>query len=124
MKDCIFCKIGKENSEKKIYENDNFFSVPDINPFVEGHSLVISKKHFKTTLDLPNSLGSELLDCIKNTSLKLIEKTKEDGFNVLGNNFESAEQVVNHFHIHIIPRKKGDELRLRFVKEDKIVKRE
>jgi|TARA_Y100000031_G_scaffold110060_1_gene121094 histidine triad (HIT) family protein len=111
MNDCIFCKIEKENSEKKIYENDSFFSIYDINPLVEGHSLVISKKHFKTTLDVQNSLGPELLDCIKNTALKLIKEKNIEGFNVVNNNFEVAGQAVPHVHFHIIPRKKGDELK-------------
>jgi len=78
------------------------------NPKVEGHSLVISKKHFETVLDLPVSLGSELLDCIKKTSLELMKKFEANGFNVMQNNFEIAGQVVKHVHFHILPRKKND----------------
>ena len=109
MTDCIFCKIAKgEISVKRIYENDNFFSILDANPVLEGHSLVISKKHFESVLDMPDSLGPELLDCIKKTALKLIDEKKASGFNVVNNNFESAGQIVEHMHFHILPRKKGD----------------
>ena len=115
MSDCIFCKIAKgEIPAEKIYENDNFFSVPDANPVIKGHSLIISKKHFETALDMPNSLGLELLDCIKNTALKLMEKYNAEGFNLINNNFEVAGQVVNHVHFHIIPRKKEDGKKLDF----------
>ncbi|MFH1503446.1 MAG: HIT domain-containing protein [Candidatus Diapherotrites archaeon] len=108
MGDCVFCKIADRRiPSEKIYENDNFFSIPDANQQIEGHSLVISKKHFETFLDLPNTLGTELLDCIKKTVLKLIEKHKSEGFNIVNNNFECAGQVVKHFHLHILPRKKG-----------------
>jgi histidine triad (HIT) family protein len=109
MKDCIFCKIarGEIPSEKKIYENDNFFSIPDVKPKTEGHSIIISKKHFETFLDLPSTLGTELIDCIKKTAFNLIEKHKSEGFNIINNNFESAGQVVKHFHVHILPRKQG-----------------
>ena len=110
MKECIFFKIAK--SRKEIYENDNFFSVLDIHPVSEGHSLVISKKHFKTILDVNSSLGSELLDCIKNTALILIKEKKAEGFNVMNNNFPAAGQAVDHFHCHVIPRKKGDGLKM------------
>ena len=111
MDECVFCKISKNReSEKIIYQNESFFSVPDIKPLVEGHSLVISKDHFKTTLDLPSTKGRELIDCIKNTSLKIIEKEKAEGFNLVNNNFAAAGQIVNHVHFHIIPRKKGDGL--------------
>jgi histidine triad (HIT) family protein len=108
MDDCIFCKISRgEIPAEIIYENDNFFSIPDRNQQIEGHSLVISKRHFPTVLDLPSSLGTELLDCIKNTAIKMIDKEKADGFNVVSNNLESAGQVVGHVHFHILPRKKG-----------------
>ena len=109
----MFCKIvNGEIPKKKIYENDNFFSILDVKPIVEGHSLVISKKHFKTFLDLPNSLGTELIDCIKKTSFKLIKDYNASGFNIVNNNFETAGQIVKHVHLHIIPRKKDDGLKM------------
>lgn len=109
MEDCIFCKIAfGEVEAKRIYENDNFFSILDANPVVDGHTLVISKKHFNNSLDMPNSLAPELFDCIKKTALKLMDEKKAEGFNIINNNFEPAGQLVNHIHFHIIPRKKGD----------------
>ena len=109
VKECIFCRIADGSIlSKRIYENDNFFSMLDQNQSIKGHTLVISKKHFETILDLPSSLGQELLDCIKKTSVSLIEKHKAEGINILQNNFEIAGQVVKHFHVHILPRKKGD----------------
>lgn len=113
MKDCIFCKISQgEIKIERIYENDNFFSVPDANPIVPGHTLVISKKHFENVLDLPASLGNELIDVVKKTSEILIKKYNCEGINVINNNFEAAGQVVKHVHFHIIPRKKNDGLKL------------
>ncbi len=107
--ECVFCKMVKgEIPVEKIYENDNFFSFPDANPIVEGHTLVIPKKHFKTFLDLPNTLGTELIECIKKTTMNLMDKYKANGFNVVTNNFPSAGQVVHHLHFHIIPRKEKD----------------
>lgn len=113
--ECIFCKISKNEIKAEfIYENDNFFSIKDISPQIKGHSLIISKKHFKTILDMPNSLTSELIDCIKNTSFKVLKETDSDGFNLLNNNFKSAGQVINHIHFHLLPRKTGDNLSLEF----------
>jgi histidine triad (HIT) family protein len=111
-KDCIFCKIaqGEAKQGKFIHENDNFFSIPDASPVAKGHSLVISKKHFETVLDLPSTIWPELSDCIKNTALKIMEKEKAEGFHVNNNNFPAAKQIVKHVHFHIIPRKKNDGL--------------
>jgi len=109
MSDCIFCKIVKrEIPSDIIYENNDFFSIFVAYPQVEGHTLVISKKHFGNILDLPVILAPELLDCIKETSLILMKKYKAGGFNLVNNNFEVAGQVVPHFHFHIFPRRKGD----------------
>jgi len=106
---CIFCKIAKgEVKSDFIYENDNFFSIPDASPKVKGHSLVISKKHFDSILSLPGSLGQELMDCIKETSMKIMKEQNAEGLNVHANTFRVAGQLVDHFHIHLFPRKKGD----------------
>lgn len=115
MDDCIFCKISRgQIPSKKIYENDNFFSIFDVSPKVKGHTLIISKKHFYNTLDLPNSLDGEMLDCIKKTFFILKKDFGAEGFNLVGNNFEVAGQVVNHFHMHIIPRKDKDGFKIGF----------
>ena len=109
MENCIFCKIAKgEISAEKICESENFFSILDRNPKVEGHALVISKKHFDNILELPNILASELLNCIKETAMVLMKKYKAEGFNIINNNFESAGQIIKHVHFHILPRKKND----------------
>jgi len=113
MEECVFCKMSNgEIPTEKISENRNFFSVLDINQKIEGHALVISKKHFKNVLEMPSSLGNELLDCIKSTSEKLTEKYHSSGFNLINNNSESAGQVIHHIHFHILPRKEKDGLNI------------
>jgi histidine triad (HIT) family protein len=110
--DCIFCKLANGKIPVKIiYENDNFVAFPDAHPLVPGHTLVVPKKHFKTLLDLPSSLGTELNDCLKQTAMLLMKEMKCGGFNVVNNNFEDAGQAVHHVHFHIVPRKKGDGLK-------------
>jgi histidine triad (HIT) family protein len=112
---CIFCKILKGELESKpVYDDDNFIGILDINPISEGHTLIIPKKHYETILDMPSSLGSELLDAIKKVGLKLIEEGKAEGFNVVQSNNKVAQQEVPHLHFHIIPRKKDDGLKYHF----------
>jgi histidine triad (HIT) family protein len=121
-KDCIFCKLAmKENSENFIYENSSFFSIYDIKPELEGHALIISKKHFSNILDLPDSIGADLIDSIKKTTFILEKKFNCEGFNIVNNLNEVAGMIIPHFHIHILPRKKSDNLILKFI--DKSTKR-
>lgn len=113
-KDCIFCKIVKGEippGKGKIYDDDNFIGILDLNPKAEGHSLIISKKHYKTLLDMPSTLGNELTDAIKKVSLDLINQKKGEGLNIGTNVGEASGQVVPHLHIHIIPRSKGDDVK-------------
>ena len=112
-KDCIFCKIaqGKIPAEK-IKESNNFFAIRDKNPKTEGHTLIIPKKHFVTLLDIPNTLGEELLKITKDVASDLLEKKFGDAFNILMNNLEPAGQVVKHAHVHIIPRKENDDIKV------------
>jgi len=113
MDDCVFCKIARgEIPVEKIYENDNFLCFPDKNPKVKGHALVISKKHFTTTLDTPSTLGHDLLDAIKKTAFRLMKKYKAGGFNIVNNNFPVGGQIIHHVHFHILPRFENDGFRV------------
>lgn len=111
--DCIFCKIARgEIPSQKILESENFFAIKDIHPKTQGHSLIISKKHYKTLLDMPSSLLGEFLETGKELALKLLKEEKADGFNLVINNYEVAGQLVPHVHLHILPRKKNDGFRM------------
>jgi len=108
-KNCIYCQIArKEKSSDVLTERDNFVAIKNPEAKMEGHTLIIPKKHFVTILDIPNTLGSELLKIIKDVASDLMDKKLGDGFNIIQNNLEVAGQVVMHAHFHIIPRKDND----------------
>jgi histidine triad (HIT) family protein len=113
MEDCVFCKIVKgEIPCEKIFEDDNFIVIKDIHPKTKGHSLIITKKHYKTILDVPSTLLGEFMEVSKKIALKLMKEENASGFNIVINNYESAGQVVPHVHIHLLPRKKDDGFRM------------
>lgn len=110
---CIFCKIAQGIIKSDfIGESNNFMAFLDANPKAKGHTLIISKKHLVTLLDIPNNLGEELLTFTKKIGSQILDNKEGDGFNILMNNLEPAGQVVNHAHIHILPRKDSDGLRI------------
>ncbi len=113
MEECVFCKIVKnEIKAKRVYEDDNFIGILDADPKVPNHILIVSKRHFRNLLDIPASLGGELLIAIKKVSLDLIREDKAEGVKVVVNNEAAAGQVVFHTHVHILPFKEGDERHL------------
>lgn len=102
MKDCIFCKIVKgEIPSYKVYQDKDFFAFLDINPNTKGHSLVVPKKHYRWTYDVPNF--GEYFEIAKKIALASLE-----GLNAEWVSFYTVGVDVPHAHIHIIPRYKND----------------
>lgn len=106
---CIFCKIIEKSIPSKVlFENDKNLAFLDIFPISKGHTIVIPKNHYNNLEEIPNNELSELFEIVKKVSILLHKKLKVDGYNILQNNFRAAGQVVNHFHVHIIPRSNED----------------
>ena len=111
--DCEFCKIAKKEVLKvPLIESNNFVAFENIHPVSPGHMLIIPKKHYVTLLDIPNVLGNEMLEFTKKIGHKILDEKLGDGFNIVMNNLEVAGQVVEHAHLHIIPRKEGDGIKI------------
>ena len=111
--DCIFCKIiSGEIPCFNIYEDDDTLAFMDINPASEGHALVIPKEHSRDVHAIPEgAITSTVLSAKKVASA--IEKTlSPDGLNLLQCNGPGAAQSVFHFHMHVLPRTNGDNLKL------------
>lgn len=111
MKDCIFCKIvSGEWSSMKVYEDEFTMAFMDLAKDVDGHILVIPKKHCKNILDCDYETLNHTMNTVKKVSNHLIENCGYDGVDLMNANDESAGQTVPHLHIHIIPRKHKDGL--------------
>ena len=111
MKDnnCIFCKIANgEIPSRTIEENELFRVVLDVSPATKGHALILPKEHCRNLYDLPEETAAEVMKMAKKLALKMKEKLGCDGVNIVQNNEETAGQTVFHFHMHVIPRYKGD----------------
>lgn len=113
MEECVFCKIidGKIPSAK-VYEDNDVISFLDIMPANKGHCLVAPKKHYETLLDIPEEDLASLIKAAKRITKALSLSIGNGSYNILMNNGKEAGQLVAHAHIHIIPRFKGDRLRL------------
>lgn len=111
--DCIFCKIitGKAPC-KKLFENEFVIAFMDIFPVTAGHVLVVPKEHSKNILEVSEKYLKEILLAVQKVGAAQVTAFGADGFNVLQSNNPAAGQVVFHTHFHVVPRKKGDGLKL------------
>jgi histidine triad (HIT) family protein len=110
MEDCIFCKIvAGQIPCFRIYEDEKVLSFLDINPISEGHALVIPKAHAENLWEIPE----QDLAVVHMASKKIIQTMKEvlnpEGVACLQLNGRGVNQVVMHYHLHLIPRIKGSE---------------
>jgi len=102
---CIFCQISERKIDSKIiFENEKVIAFLDIFPVSRGHMIIVPKNHFLNLEDIPDDDLAEIFKIVKKMAKLLHEKLNLDGYNILQNNFIAAGQVINHFHVHIIPR--------------------
>lgn len=113
--DCIFCKIAAgEIPSTTIYEDDDFKVILDIEPASKGHALILAKDHYANLYELSDELASKALLVAKKVITVMTDVLGCDGYNVLQNNGEVAGQTVFHFHIHLIPRYKDDNVNIKW----------
>lgn len=107
--ECIFCQIADKKIPSQIlFENDKNIAFLDIFPISKGHTIIIPKNHYINLEDIPIDELVALFKIVKTIANKIYEKLKIEGYNILQNNFRAAGQVIDHFHVHIIPRKSED----------------
>ena len=110
---CIFCKIAAgEIPSATLYEDDDFRVILDIEPASKGHALILPKEHYANLYELDDELASKALILAKKMITKLTDILGCDGYNVLQNNGPVAGQTVFHFHMHLIPRYKEDDVKI------------
>jgi histidine triad (HIT) family protein len=115
-KDCVFCKIIRgELPVYKIYEDDFFIAILDINPAAYGHTLVIPKEHFTDLTSLGEDYARGFLPFTKKVAVAVKDIANAEGFNLVQNNGRAAGQEIFHFHAHIVPRVIGDGLRFNWI---------
>lgn len=111
MDNCIFCKIIKgEIPCYKIYEDEHTLAFLDIAKDVDGHTLVIPKKHFSSIFDCDEETLNHVIKTVQLISNHYVKNCGFEGINVLNNNGTSAEQAIEHLHFHIIPRFENDNI--------------
>lgn len=102
----IFTKIiNGELPSYKIAENEKFYAFLDINPLVEGHTLVIPKQEVDKFFDMPEDYLSEILVFARPIA-SAIEKAfpcNRCGISVVG-------IEVPHAHMHMVPLNSADDL--------------
>ena len=104
MEGCIFCKIVQgEIPSFKVYEDEQVYAFADINPITDGHTLIIPKAHAENLWEI----SEDNIAAIHQASIKIARALREVlgpvGIAALQLNGKEVNQVVMHYHLHLIP---------------------
>lgn len=100
--DCIFCKIIKKEAPGDIlYEDELVIVMMDIYPHVDGHVMIIPKKHYTDYLELDETIINHVFKVAKEVGPKIMEAMNAKSLTMLINYGEAQE--VKHFHFHLLP---------------------
>ena len=118
---CPLCQIAKgEPTEKGNQEPDVIFRDKFITAFVAGkwwrsnlgHVIIVPNEHIENIYDMPEDIGHKIFDFSKKVSLVFKKAYKCDGVSTRQHNEPAGNQDVFHFHLHVFPRYKDDNLYL------------
>ena len=103
--DCPFCKIASnEASASRVYEDGEVVAFLDFRPVSEGHTLVVTKRHYESIYEVPDGEVAYLFKIVKRVALAVKKGVGAEGISIAQNNGRAANQVVFHVHVHVIPR--------------------
>lgn len=108
---CVFCAIVAGRSPAHVVlRTEGVMAFLDTHPLFPGHVLLVPTVHVQTHDDLPLTLAQEWLRSSQRLQRAVEAATGSEGALLIVNNVVS--QSVPHVHQHVIPRTRGDGLRL------------
>lgn len=116
---CPLCQIAKAqetkqgSQEESVILRDKFLTVFiagrwwKTNP---GHVIIIPNQHIENIYDMPEEIGHKIFDMSKKVAIAFKQTYNCDGTSTRQHNEPAGNQDVFHFHLHVFPRYKGDNL--------------
>ena len=109
---CVFCDALSGSDDRKsllLARRDRAFLILNRYPYAAGHLMAVINRHVGT---LPEAATGEMAGAIELVSLAisiLSAEYRPEGFNVgLNQGRVAGAGIVDHLHIHVVPRWNGD----------------
>ncbi len=109
--DCLFCQIARgEEPGSFVLRTPEVFAMVDPRQFHDGHVLVIPVDHIPDITELPDRLAGPLMSAVSQVSAAVRRTYAAEGLSLWHSVGEAAYQEVPHLHIHVHPRRAGDQM--------------
>jgi diadenosine tetraphosphate (Ap4A) HIT family hydrolase len=111
---CVFCRIAAGTAPASIaYADSTVVAFLDINPMTPGHLLVVPRVHAEGLAELDAETGAQVWRVGQRLAAALRRSPiRTDGVNFFLADGAAAGQEVRHVHLHVIPRWKGDGIKI------------
>lgn len=114
MDTCVFCEIIAGNEPASIaFQDDLVIAFMDIRPVNPGHTIVVPKVHYPYLDSIDEQTGAHFFKITMRTAQAIRRSGVHcEGINLFLADGEAAFQEIFHLHMHVIPRFKGDKLKI------------
>jgi ATP adenylyltransferase len=114
---CIFCDVSAPDGADGSPERDSLvlvhgrdcYVILNLYPYNNGHLMVVPRRHIGSLASATSDELNELMAFTRDAELALTEAYEPQGINVginLGR--PAGAGIVDHVHIHLVPRWTGD----------------
>jgi len=109
--DCPFCAIVAGRARASvILDDDSAMAFLDLRQAVPGHVLVVPRRHVPDIYELQPAEAAAVMQAAVRVAQALRAQFDPPGLNLWQSNGEAGGQEVPHFHLHVHPRRHGDDL--------------
>jgi histidine triad (HIT) family protein len=110
--ECAFCGIVAGRLPAAIlFEDDKTLAFLDITAVRDGHTLVIPKNHVSDIWEISEEDAVAVMRTVRLMALRIFDILTPEGLTLFQANRPAGWQDVFHFHVHLVPRAAGDQLR-------------
>ncbi len=108
---CVFCDVisADEAAPLILFRGHTCYVILNLYPYNNGHLMVVPFRHVPSLADCSPAELSEMMELTRRAEIALTEAYRPQGLNIGINIGRSAGAgVVDHVHIHAVPRWTGD----------------
>ena len=108
---CPFCAIVSGSLDSAVlYEDADTLAFLDITAVVEGHTLVIPRRHADDLWQITEGQAAAVMRTVHRMAAQMRTKLQPDGLTLFQANRPAGWQDVFHLHVHVVPRWTEDDL--------------
>ena len=117
---CPFCLVARqiENEHVHTVDGDIVYRTESITAMIgshqwannHGHVIIIPNEHYENIYDLPIHIATKIHEAAQKIALTMKTAYRCDGISTRQHNEPAGNQDVWHYHLHIFPRYRNDNL--------------